>query len=568
MAIRSSVFSAAHRTFSSGALVILICAMPLAIMLRGKFIGTDLAEIVDGALIRSSWAGLVSSVTVGIPGYYYRPAVLALHSFNNIVAGPTAWVFRGTNLLLHLANAVCLYAITRRLRFAPSTSIALASLFLVHPVAATVIGWAGDRSDLLALLGSLGFYLASSNSYERGQFRWQLVGAFSLLVALAAKETAAASLLVTYAAWAGHPRSRAWRRLAALHSAIVFVWIVWYLHVSPATPITSRPRLVGTDELALYASIHLEYLRDFLFPVALRLCDGSSVPAQPLLAIGSGVLVVLAVGWWAKFHASKETRYAVAWVFAFLLPTSGIFALRHVRADRYLYCALPGVIFIMIRGIEWLAASFSVHWRRLTVGVYIGWVVLLVARSSYFESNERLWAHEVAVNGACLEGRSNLAREAFARSDFPAAIAHADSALNPGPSVVAFVNFSTTLLYRGMSKTMLGLSESALADFAEARSRGDAATSREAAYQMGIIHLVAGRFSEAGADFADVLLAGTAHPATADSRLFLAYCLLKQGNLVEARSSYRAYVALGVAAQHSFRARLRRELESTLVGGT
>jgi TolA-binding protein len=108
---------------------------------------------------------------------------------------------------------------------------------------------------------------------------------------------------------------------------------------------------------------------------------------------------------------------------------------------------------------------------------------------------------------------------------------------------------------------MLGLSEAALADFGEARLTGDATTSREAAYQMGIVHLVAGRFSKAGADFADVLQAGTPHPATADSWLFLAYCLLKQGKAKEARSSYRAYVALGVSSNDSFRTRLRRELE-------
>jgi TolA-binding protein len=160
-----------------------------------------------------------------------------------------------------------------------------------------------------------------------------------------------------------------------------------------------------------------------------------------------------------------------------------------------------------------------------------------------------------------LEGHANLAREAFARSDFRAAMAHADAALNPGPSVVAFVNRATTLLYRGMSENLLGLSEAALVDFGEARTKGDPAISREAAYQTGIIHLVAGRFSKAAADFADVLQDGTPHPATADSRLFLAYCLLKQGKVEEARKSYQAYVALGVSSADSFRTRLRLELE-------
>src|SRR4051812_35179039 len=63
------------RWFSGGAWPLVLCAIPLATMLRGGFIGTDFSEIVDGDLIRTSWAGLTRTITNGISGYYYRPMV-------------------------------------------------------------------------------------------------------------------------------------------------------------------------------------------------------------------------------------------------------------------------------------------------------------------------------------------------------------------------------------------------------------------------------------------------------------------------------------------------------------
>jgi hypothetical protein len=121
------------------------------------------------------------------------------------------YLFRLTNLGLHVLSALLLcHLLQRTVLLRPGAAFVVAALFAVHPLAVTPLMWVSDRTDLVALVSVLAFY-AILERYTRTRARVLLVAlGVVMLVGLAAKQTGAASVLVTLALVArGDARTRA-----------------------------------------------------------------------------------------------------------------------------------------------------------------------------------------------------------------------------------------------------------------------------------------------------------------------------------------------------------------------
>lgn len=66
------------------------------------------------------------------------------------VRGPDPRVFHGTNLVLHLANALLLYGFWRRATGQVWPSAFVAGLFALHPLHVESVAWAAERKDVLS----------------------------------------------------------------------------------------------------------------------------------------------------------------------------------------------------------------------------------------------------------------------------------------------------------------------------------------------------------------------------------------------------------------------------------
>src|SRR5688500_7967804 len=67
---------------------------------------------------------------------------------------PVDWpaVYHFTNVLLHVANVVFLFALMRRMTAATWRSAMVAALFAIHPLHVESVAWVSERKDLLSAL--------------------------------------------------------------------------------------------------------------------------------------------------------------------------------------------------------------------------------------------------------------------------------------------------------------------------------------------------------------------------------------------------------------------------------
>ena len=547
------------------------CAPVICALSRGEYLWTDVAEIGDRALVARSPSELWSAFRHGIDGHYYRPAVFALHSLNFALFGDSALAFRAVNLLLHVLNALLVYRLVREVLGREAPALATAALFAVHPLAVTLIAWASARTDLIALSCSLGFFLAARRWVILGSLPWLGLAGAVLVVGLAAKETCAATLIVTVGLlpflWA---KRRRWTGLVVLQAVIVLAWFVWRQQVS-TNPVGRPGDLDVLARIAVAGSMHLEYARQLVVPYSLTVCDGTRVPAHPGPWLAAAALALAAVVLLLERARRRDPRLLVAalWAVAFLLPTSGLTPLKHVRADRYLYAALPAMIALAVTAADGLVRRLG-HVRIGAALFAIAYVYLagsLMMRASRFRSNEALWTYETRRSEFCLEGWAYRSRQAYVESRFDDALAYSlrVPATNP-PDVLAFVNREEVLYYRGLIQSARGDAQTARAIFDDLLARGDARTLRaEAAYELAVMEFQRGNFPAVERFLTLSLGIGLGDASRGDAVLLRSYANLRLGRIEDCRRDFEEFAAVEARpGETRTRETLKKQIQAAL----
>ena len=126
-------------------------------------------------------------------GSYYRPLLAVSFMIDKYVWGLVESFMHLNNILIHLANTLLVYAITRRAvdylsKPAPAAPFMAAFFFAIHPLNTEAVNWISGRTDLLA-----GFFLLLAMYHMLKQsLNWlqSLMAAFCMLLACLVKETA------------------------------------------------------------------------------------------------------------------------------------------------------------------------------------------------------------------------------------------------------------------------------------------------------------------------------------------------------------------------------------------
>jgi hypothetical protein len=343
-------------------------------VLLGDFVWDDRLLIVGNASIRDlgNWPSFFSDAFLRA---YYRPVVMLSFAVEHAVYGLRPWGFHLTNLVLHIVNALLVFALLTRISASRNVALIAALLFAIHPAHKAVVT-INDRTGLLAALFFLSALILYMKHWEpRGTRRSLSLYAASLIafaLGLLSKEEALTLplvLIMTDSLLPSHLPSHLGAQSRNISSRIAryapfFVVTAIYLAirgriVMPAVGMTEAFMTEPARRLMMVPSILLDYLWTLLFPVGINY-DPRIPLAGSVLAAGILIPIILLVALAAflpKLAAKAGTEaFATLWFFVTFIPMCNIMpiypdvaATELTTPIRYLY--LPSVGAFLLAGL-------------------------------------------------------------------------------------------------------------------------------------------------------------------------------------------------------------------------
>jgi hypothetical protein len=346
------------------------------------------------------WAGVASVARIGGGGgVQLNPAV-----------------FHALNSWLHVASAIVVFAILRRLFGSAWAALFGALVFAVHPVQVEPVAWVSGMKDVLSGLLALVAVLAYILFAQGNRLMWHALATAAFVLAMLAKPSAVVVPLVVLVIEVLILRRRwrdalvgplLWLVLAA--PIVVVGMLVQRAESLPfVPPVWGRP-VVALDALAFY-------LLKLVAPLQLAIDYGRSPQwlwsswqiwvswLVPVMA--AAVVAWLVWRWKFIFIAAGLAVMAVA-----LLPVLGLvpfdFQSYSTTADHYLYFAMLGPAMIVAGVVQ--------RWtKRAVIGGLIIWISILAVRSNLqswvWHDSQTLFEHTVDANPSSLAGLVNLGK--------------------------------------------------------------------------------------------------------------------------------------------------------------
>jgi hypothetical protein len=327
--------------------------------------------------------------------------------------------FHLTNLILHLANVLVLFAVLGRLTGAPWRSAAVAALFAVHPLNVEAVAWVAERKGLLAAFFALLALLAYVRYAHSGSWLAYLAVVLAFALSLMAKAVTvtlpAVFLLLDFwplrrtALLPGEGTSAApvsWRRLLGEKVPLLAL----SLGFSVLAPLAQRDvgALRSVEQRSLPSRVAnsmvnpIEYLRKLVWPSDLAVFYPHV--ERPLLApeVLASALALIALTALALRTWRRGPYGLVGWLWylGLLLPVAGLVPVGgHSLADRYVYLPAIGLFVVVVWSVTDLLAGVRLRSLALPLAaaVLIGCVVLTRAQLEHWHDPVTLWEQALRV---------------------------------------------------------------------------------------------------------------------------------------------------------------------------
>ncbi|MFZ0035446.1 MAG: tetratricopeptide repeat protein [Sedimentisphaerales bacterium] len=332
-----------------------------------------------------------------------------------------------TNLLLHTANTLLLFAILKRMTKAIWQSVFVAAVFALHPLHVESVAWIAERKDVLSTL----FWLLTMAAYT-GYVRHPGTSRYLLTVLIFTLGLMAKPMLVTLpfvlllldywpfgrlesvkAAAPGSQKSPQKRVdwygiyrlvrekipffvLSAISSVITFVVQRKEGAVSEIDAIPLMSRLAN----ALVS--YINYIGKTAWPTKLAVLYPHPLTNPPSLQIILNLLVLVAASAAVIFLAVRH-RYLLTgwfWYLGTLVPVIGLVQVgSQAMADRYTYVPLIGLSIIIAWGLADLLPKL--RYREIMIGISMSAVLLTLSMCTHLQL--RYWRNSITLFERALE---------------------------------------------------------------------------------------------------------------------------------------------------------------------
>ena len=169
---------------------------------------------------------------------YFRPLQSASYWVDFRIWKLNAFGYHVTNIILHIANALCVFWLLRILCKSSFFAFAGAALFGVNPLFTSSVTYISGRADLLLLFFSLVSLLCFIRSIatENGNFACYFLSVLSFILALLSKETAFMTLILLGIVGATSYRSFGLRILLRRYIPFVLIAVIFQFFKPLALP--------------------------------------------------------------------------------------------------------------------------------------------------------------------------------------------------------------------------------------------------------------------------------------------------------------------------------------------
>lgn len=360
-------------------------------------------------------------------GSFYRPLVsvsfmvdYALTTAVDPVAqgvslqdGLSPLIFHLTNTAWHVLAAVLLLGVLLRFGTPRAVSLAVALLWVVHPLHTEAVTYISGRADSMAAAFMFGALLFAT-SPRRSAVSAVVASSVCFLGGLLSKESAMIYPALLFFAIACAPvdktRAARWAPLAGAvivlgaYAVVKFVFLN-FPSDSPAPDTGLGERLVQMLQAFSF------YLGLTVAPIGLHM-ERSLAGASVIFAVTGAIALIamIACAVWAYRAERRRLAFAIAWFVVTWLPISGLFPLNAPMAEHWLYVPLAGLLWAVGELVApFLAAKPA---RVAAAGVVAAWFLVLVGlsveRNRDWRNNETIFVKTLEANPNSLRVRYNL----------------------------------------------------------------------------------------------------------------------------------------------------------------
>ena len=507
-------------------------------VLRFGFVNyDDPVYIADNPHVRDgvTWSGIGWAFTHSFAGNWF-PLAWISHMLDCQFFGLDAGAHHFTNLVLHTASALLLFAVLRRITDARWPSALVAALFALHPLHVESVAWIAERKDVLSTF----FWMLTLWCYTRYVARPSLASYAWTLAAFAcglmAKPMAITlPLVLMLLDW--WPFARGWKireKLPFLGLSAAVAVVTYTAHVAghAVVPFTKIPLTTRVENALVTYAV---YIGKMFWPnkLAVFYPYPKGPLAVPAVLAGAGLAgTTLAVAW--ERRARPYLAVGWLWYLVTLTPVIGLIqAGEQARADRYMYIPMIGLsIMLAWGGREWLRGRPRAA-MALAVSACAACAVATFFQVDYWENGVKLFQRAVDVTPENYVARFNLAHDLRETGDVNGAIRELAAAVRIEPgSGVAHDELGQLLGREGrLDEALVQLRQ------AEILLPANAALH----YRIGVLLATAGHSEQAVEELSQ---AARLDPSNAEIRRNFAVSLAASDRLPEAVAEFRRAAVL------------------------
>ena len=359
-----------------------------------------------------AWAFTANLTTADPNAEYWAPLTLVSRLADVQFNGLDAGAHHRTNVLLHLAAGLVLFAALRALLRSNISSAVIAALFLIHPLHVEPVAWLSARKDILNGLFFFGTIWSYAHYAARpGRLRYALVCLIFLCANMAKPMGVSLPFVLLLLDYWPLGRLR-WPLLdrAGLRLVTEKLPLILIAGGIAVLAVLDQQRFGAIGDNVLFplpvrlgsAAIgYCTYLvQTFaLANLAILYPHPGTDLSWSLAAVSAAALLLITA--LCILNAKRRPWLLVGWFWfvVVLLPVSGIVQIGEMaRADRYTYVSLVGIFLLCVQqASEWLKhpTLSPARWRTATVSVFVCLLLGTLAIVSWKQT--RTWSDSISV---------------------------------------------------------------------------------------------------------------------------------------------------------------------------